>query len=99
MAREVHKKVLGKHEYETHQLGALQGRKVLMRVFSALKKGDVHAWDESDLEYFCDVFGPVSSVKIGQGSPTVTSVFDAHFSDNYFEMTQWLSWCIEVKFG
>lgn len=55
--------------------------------------------DESDLKYFCDTFGPNSTVTVEGGKkPRVSDVFDLHFAGNYMEMALWLAFCIEVNF-
>lgn len=61
--------------------------------------GLVQELEEKDLSYFCDVFGPFSTVRIAEKNPKVKDVFDAHFAGNYYELSLWLAFCVEVNFS
>lgn len=53
-----------------------------------------------DLTYFCDLFGETSTVKAPDSNktPRIKDVFDLHFAGNYWEMTEWLVFCVEVNY-
>jgi hypothetical protein len=52
-----------------------------------------------DLTFFCEVFARWTTVNINGKEPRLSDIFDEHFSGNYGDMLQWLSFCIEVNFG
>jgi hypothetical protein len=51
------------------------------------------------LEYFTRLFGEYTSVKLAGTDAYVElrQVYELHFAANYFELLQWLSFCIEVN--
>lgn len=76
--------------------GKVNQGEVLERMLSAFVE---HLSDE-DIEYFCNEFGPVSDVTLPNGkTPQLPDIFDAHFSNNYYEMIGWLIFCFEVNFS
>jgi hypothetical protein len=89
--------VIGGHKYKTHQLGALQGREVLIRFVNALKKGGIENSVE-DFNFFCDSFAPVTYVQLGDKEPVLSSIFDAHFVGLYDEMIEWIKFCLKANF-
>lgn len=55
---------------------------------------------EEQVDYFCNVFMPLTQVTLPDGkTPLLKDIFDDHFAGNYFEMFEWLKFCIEVNFG
>lgn len=89
MAYEQLTKVIGKSTYRTTLLGAKQGRKLLVKLANP---------KEETYEEMFDIFAEVSEVKVGDKWPRLSDVFDVHFSGNYQEMADWVSWCKEVNF-
>jgi hypothetical protein len=61
----------------------------------------LQALSEEDLTYLCDEFSRKTTVKAADGAADIKleKVFEVHFACNYFEMCQWLAFCIEVNFG
>lgn len=112
--RKTEKRLIGDHEYTVTQLGAVQGRKALARLakFIGPAVGSLSSKDESaalsrlaeglneaDVDYFCDLFAPLTSVQIGDKAPLLSSVFDGHFAGEYLALVRWLVFCFEVNFG
>lgn len=107
---------IGAHAYKVTQLDAVTGRRAFARLvkligpaMAKLKDGEEEAAlvdllsriEESDLDYFCDTFSPVTEVSGGQYSkaaPQLDTVFLTHFAGEYLAMTQWLVFCIKVNF-
>lgn len=90
------------------RLAKIVGSAVLVGGPAALKTNEgvvtgalamVSDLSESDLDYFCKAFGPSSTVNIDGKTPRVSDVFDMHFSGEYFELTMWLAFCVEVNFA
>lgn len=95
--RKILTEVIGSHKYKTHQLGALQGREVLIRFVNALKKGGIENSVE-DFNFFCDSFSSVTYVQLGDKEPRLDSIFDAHFIGLYDEMIDWIKFCLKANF-
>lgn len=52
------------------------------------------------MDYFCDTFTKVTVVHRPDGkAPFLKDCFDDHFADNYGEMVEWLTFCLEVNFA
>jgi len=52
------------------------------------------------MDYFCDTFTKVTQVhKDGNKVLYLKDIFDDHFADNYGEMVEWLTFCLEVNFA
>ncbi len=52
------------------------------------------------MDFFCDTFTKVTQVHIAGGKVLfLKDVFDDHFADNYGEMIEWLTFCLEVNFA
>jgi hypothetical protein len=86
-------------------LGAVEGRGALLRAQKIAVKG-VHGLDamidamtSADLDYFCTIFAKATRVQIAEKRPILADVFDVHFAGHYFEMVQWLSFCLGLNFG
>jgi len=80
-------------------LKGLQGGETedkLVGFFSDLLSNDALA---DRLEYFTKLFTEYTSVKIAGSDAYVElrQVYELHFSANYFELLQWLAFCIEVN--
>ena len=102
MALETFNKTIGSHEYQTTQLGALEGRKVIARMQAAAAKAQATGEVSEDLsEFLYETFSKRSSVNIGGKWPPLKDIFDLHFAgpSGYKEMGEWLDWCVEVNFG
>lgn len=55
---------------------------------------------EEQIDYFCETFTPFTSVRKPDGKePQLKDCFDDLFACNYWEMSQWLMFCLEVNFG
>lgn len=78
--------------------GSAKGKVNEMAALKAVM-GAVENLKDEDVDYFCDTFGKNSEAKVGNGWPTVSEIFDAHFAGEYAEMLGWLKFCIEVNFG
>src|SRR5882762_6056011 len=96
-SRKTFTEVIGGHKYKTHQLGALQGREVLVRWVNALKKGGIENCVE-DFNFFCDTFSPVTYVQLGDKEPRLDSIFDAHFAGEYEALVTWVRFCLKANF-
>lgn len=61
----------------------------------------LQALSEEDFTFLCDEFARKTTVKAADGAADIKleKVFEVHFACNYFEMCQWLAFCIEVNFG
>lgn len=62
-----------------------------------------HTIKPEDMDHFCKLFGArteVSGPGIAEGSTrTLTEVFFMeHFASNYFDMLEWLAFCLKVNF-
>lgn len=106
---------IGEHTYTVTQLGALQGRVAatrLARIVGPLmgSAGDAGAalgrlagaLHEDDVNYFCDLLAPLTTVSggaYGSKAPRLQDIFDAHFAGHYFEMAKWLAFALKVNFG
>lgn len=55
--------------------------------------------DPSFIASVSDSFAKVTSVNLGEKSPSLSSIFDLHFAGKYKEFTEWFMFCIEVNFG
>lgn len=113
--RETRKETIGEYTYETTQLGALTGRKAFARIaklaapaLAAAGDGDnpiaalAKAFGDEDVDYFCDVFAPTTTVTggaYGSKQPQLSGVFDLHFAGKYMDLTKWLLFCLEANFG
>lgn len=93
-------------KYKVTQLGAVEGRSALLRAQKIAVKGVngldamIDAMSPNDLDYFCSVFSKNTRVNIsGDKWPLLSDVFDTHFAADYFEMTQWLAFCLGNDFG
>ncbi len=52
------------------------------------------------MDFFCDTFSKVTQVHKGGGKVLfLKDIFDDHFADNYGEMIEWLTFCLEVNFA
>jgi hypothetical protein len=52
------------------------------------------------MDFFCDTFAKLTQVTLQDGkTPLLSDVFDEHFAGNYWEMTEWLLFALEVNFG
>ncbi len=52
------------------------------------------------MDYFCDTFTKVTQIHKTDGKVLfLKDVFDDHFADNYGEMVEWLTFCLEVNFA
>lgn len=115
MRKPVTKKI-GKTTYRVTPLGAKQGCKVFTRLANLLGSGlkgagpgmdrfaafgtALESLKDSDFEYFCDAFAPVTEFNTGdQRWPHLSDFFDDHFAGNYLEMLEWLEFAVEVNFG
>jgi hypothetical protein len=55
---------------------------------------------QEDLTYFCDTFGAFSTVRLDENrEPKVKAQFETLFAGNYWEMAEWLAFCVEVNFA
>lgn len=103
MPRELKERTISGTTYRVHQLGALQGRKVLARLGKVLavvqsdKLESLLAEDEVD--YLCDTFGRTTEVHLGDKWPQLSDVFDEHFAGRYADLLSWLMFALEVNFG
>lgn len=53
-----------------------------------------------NMDYFCDTFAKLTQVHYPGGKVLLLSdIFDDHFADNYGEMIEWLTFCLEVNFA
>lgn len=108
-------RVIEGKEYSVTPLGAVTGRKVLTRLLKivgpAIDKasiGDLVAnLQESDIDYFCDLFAKSTRVTTGTDKNNMpvqpllsdNGLFDLHFAGNYGAMVLWLKFCLEVNFS
>jgi hypothetical protein len=52
------------------------------------------------MDFFCDTFSKVTQVHVGGGKVLfLKDIFDDHFADNYGDMVEWLTFCLEVNFA
>lgn len=99
-------------KYRVTQLGAVDGRAVLLRLLKAFGPsaaamlGDNIAeavaklnLSEDDLSYFCQQFGQKTFVVLGDKTPRLDNVFDEHFAGRYRAMILWLGFAVEVNFA
>lgn len=57
---------------------------------------------EADLDFFCDTFAAVTEVSggsYGKRAPQLDTVFLTHFAGEYFDMVQWLVFCMKLNFA
>lgn len=112
--REAQTKTLGQTQYRVRPLGAKQGCRVITRLSkllgSAFKSGAkdqnamlgaaLESLGEEDLDFFCRQFETHTQISVdGSKWPTLSDVFDVHFSQNYGELLLWLKFCLEVNFS
>lgn len=106
------KKIIDGTEYQVTPLGAVIGRKVLLRltkVFSpALLSKDLSSLleqlDDETLDYLCDTFAESTNVvmqaeKTKVLAPLAGDMFDKHFARKYMQMFEWLAFCVEVNYA
>lgn len=104
---ETQTKRLGEHEYTVHPLGALKGRKLLVKLIRVMgpalgsdPEKALDALDAGVFEEVCDTFADSSFVTLPSGkAPKVKEVFDLHFAQKYGEMIQWILFSLEVNYG
>lgn len=54
---------------------------------------------EEDTDYFIDLFAPLTTVRMGDKTPTLASVFEVHFVQKADEMVKWLLACLELNWS
>ena len=93
-------------QYDCTQLGAVEGRGALLRAQKIAVKGVngldamIDAMSPNDLDYFCALFSKNTRVQLDEKRrPLLSDVFDVHFAANYFELTEWLAFCLGLNFG
>lgn len=111
MLRESKQKVVEGTTYTVTQLGAVTGRKVLLRLMKvygvAVSSPDpipalLSALTDEDLTFVCDEFAKYSTYCTSADpskSPELAQMFDFHFAGNYSNMLTWLAFCVEVNYG
>ena len=96
--------------YACTQLGAWEGSKALIRAQKIAVSGVngldalIQAMTDQDLEYFSRLFAKSTFVtftddKERRVKKNLAEVFDYHFAGQYFELTQWLVFCLGHDFG
>lgn len=95
-----------KRAYKVTQMGAIEGRGALLRAQKIAVKASggidamIDAMTVADLDYFCGLFAKQTKANLeGDKWPVLASVFDEVFAGDYFEMVQWLSFCLGFEFG
>lgn len=90
---------LGDNTYMVTPLGAVTGRKLLLRVMKAMGGKSLTAIAEEDFDFLCDTLATTTLVKRSDGKTfPLKDIFDSHFSTNYDEMTKWLLFALEVNY-
>jgi len=106
--RKTESKVIGGKTYTCTQLGASQGRAVMVRLARVL--GGLSAKDpivgllatlnDEDIDYVCKAFAPLSTVELSPGKcPSVVDIFEEHFAGDYTSLFAWLAFCVQVNYG
>lgn len=96
--------------YACTQLGAWEGSKALIRAqkiaYSGVNGFDVliQTMTEADLEYFSRLFAKTTFVtytndKEQRVKKNLAEIFEHFFAGQYFEMVQWLVFCLGHDFG
>ena len=63
-------------------------------------KSFAEALEPEVMDFFCDTFTKVTQVHKPDGKVLfLKDIFDDHFADNYGEMVEWLTFCLEVNFA
>lgn len=63
-------------------------------------KSFAEAMEPEVMDFFCDTFAKFTQVHRPDGKVLfLKDVFDDHFADNYGEMVEWLTFCLEVNFA
>lgn len=97
-------------KYDCTQLGAWEGSKALIRAQKIAVSGVngldalINAMTENDLEYFSRLFAKSTFVtytddKERRVKKNLADVFEYFFAGKYFELTQWLVFCLGHDFG
>lgn len=104
--RKAETRVIGEYKYSVMQMGALEGRQLLLKITKALAgaaAGDIFAsLKEEDFEMALNKFAKLSTVsggEYGEKQPQLDSVFDMHFAGKYGDMLEWAKFAFEVNFG
>ena len=100
---------IGSDTYTITQLGAKKGRAVAVRLaklLAPMAEGEdrglsaaLQNLSDADLEYVCDAFAALTSVKMERGSPQLDAIFDMHFAGKYGAMVNWLVECVKFNFA
>lgn len=106
---------IGEYKYRCTQLGALKGRKVLVRLLKTVgpaldgvSEGSVgsllgklaSSLDEDTVDYLCDTMAARTEVELPSGkSVDLAGIFELHFAGKYGEMVKWLAFAVEVNFS
>lgn len=110
-SRDSQKRTIGRYEYIVIPLGAREGCRVLSRLMKLMGRGAAKGTEEealgailenleeSDADYFIATFDKYTSVRIGDKTPPLADIFDAHFISEYLEMLGWLKFAMEVNFA
>ena len=58
------------------------------------------AIDPEVMDFFCNTFEPLTQIHMPDGKVLLLKdIFDHHFADNYGEMVEWLTFCLEINFA
>lgn len=53
-----------------------------------------------NMDFFCDTFAKFTQVHMPDGKVLLLKdVFDDHFADNYGELVEWLTFCLEANYA
>ncbi len=100
MAFESKESRLGDTTYMVTPLGAVTGRKLLLRVMKAMGGQSLTSIADDDFDFLCETLSSSTLVKRLDGKTfPLKDIFDSHFSANYDEMTKWLLFALEVNYG
>lgn len=110
---ETKNKTINGTTYKVTQLGVRKGTQVLLRIVNKLgllakaEGGGVEGiigavaqnLTEEDFNFLCDAFLPMTLVStLGKEIP-LKNHFELHFAGKYWEMCEWLAFCLEVNFS
>jgi hypothetical protein len=108
MRKSVQKEIDGV-TFTIRQLGAKEGRRVLIRLTKVVGSGfagesfaaAMVALTDADVDFLCDTFAASTDYSEDGGVHTyeLGKVFDEFFAGKYGTMIRWLWACLEVSFG
>jgi hypothetical protein len=67
--------------------------------FFAMLSNLAQSLPPEELDFFCDLFSERTQVELGGKPVELQGIFDVHFAGKYFDMFEWLSFCLEVNYG